>query len=647
MGRADLNILIVEDDITLASAMESFVTRLGYSCKRASTAAQAAQKFNLEHFAAMVIDCMLPDKSGVALAEEFRNSGYSGPIVLTSGIYRDNSFQRDAIYKARADAFFAKPFEVEDVIKALLKNIHDSAVVELDSLFRLLQKAQISNQEIIESLNSMPAVHSFHLPLIYSTLCNSNLSGDLILKYEDAIEATISFRDGHITKVQYPDEKSYFGILLVENGFTTADEVNASLAAKDGKLIGQRMVDLSVVSPHAIEIVQREQSLIRVSKSVRESSVEVAFKTAGNSVANSSDVLLDKSEYTSFLADWITTKVSDEWLKNFYHRCLSYRVLQGPKYEELRRLVTHPLIAPLKNKLEAETIGNLESLLDGQSGNEGEVLRGLHFLFLTKHLILGDSAHLAANFTSHLSRLQKLDKSFLNQNHFEILGVTKQAKPSEIQKAYQVLVKVLHPDRVPATAPVELKDLTEKLFNQVSIAYKTLSSDEKRTHYLRTLQVGEAEEILAAESTFEAASRALQTGRFREARKLFEKCLKMKGHRSDTPLYLCWALLQEKRSLTGDDVSKLLSKASSYISKIPHEDRHSPQYFYTRGLYYLIKPDLYKAEACFRNAVALDSMFIDAQRELKALKSRLERTKTTFSMELSQVVTKFFKKSAG
>lgn len=289
----------------------------------------------------------------------------------------------------------------------------------------------------------------------------------------------------------------------------------------------------------------------------------------------------------------------------------------------------------------------MQSFLDDKGKSEGELLRGLHFLFLTKHLIVGESSHLEANFTAHMNRLLKLEKTFADQNYFEILGVTKLAKPSEIQKAHQALVKVLHPDKVPESAPGELKTLTEKLFNQVSQAYKTLSSDEKRSHYIKTLNLGEAEEILAAESAFEEGFKTLQAGRFRESRKLFEKCIKMKGHRSDTPLYLCWALLQEKRGLTGEQVQKLLSKASSYIARVPHEDRHSPQYFYTRGLYYLIKPDLYKAEACFRNAVALDSYFVDAQRELKALKSRLDRTKSTLTLELSQVVTNFFKKKVG
>lgn len=66
-------------------------------------------------------------------------------------------------------------------------------------------------------------------------------------------------------------------------------------------------------------------------------------------------------------------------------------------------------------------------------------------------------------------------------NHYETLGVSKQATLDEIKKQYKMLAKKYHPDRN------KEKNAIEK-FKDISVAYDVLKDDTKRKEYDLTLQ---------------------------------------------------------------------------------------------------------------------------------------------------------------
>ncbi len=69
------------------------------------------------------------------------------------------------------------------------------------------------------------------------------------------------------------------------------------------------------------------------------------------------------------------------------------------------------------------------------------------------------------------------------RDHYEVLGVDRQASAAEIKAAYRRLALQYHPDRNPGDRAAEEK------FKEVSVAYAVLGDESKRTHYDRFGQV--------------------------------------------------------------------------------------------------------------------------------------------------------------
>jgi curved DNA-binding protein CbpA len=72
------------------------------------------------------------------------------------------------------------------------------------------------------------------------------------------------------------------------------------------------------------------------------------------------------------------------------------------------------------------------------------------------------------------------------RNHYEILGVTRQATTEEIKKKYRELARKFHPDKV------QDKDLGQKVFAQINKAYAVLSDPSQRATYDTSLTADSA-----------------------------------------------------------------------------------------------------------------------------------------------------------
>lgn len=646
MQKSDIRILIIEDDATLGKAVEEGLKRAGYTPTLASSYAEAKNYAKISDFHGLVVDCMIPQKSGVDIALEIiQDSERELVVILTSGIFKTLSFSHEAQIKTKAKAFLNKPFDIQELIQHFNEAFQSIVEEDRGPLLQLLAREQYSVRDKINAINQTEFVHGFNLPYIYSLLLDPQITGDLQIQYDNDKLTTIGFHQGNIDKVLHDDTESYFGVLLIEKGFTTPDALEAGLNRKDNKPIGERLVASSHLSPHAIEIIQMEQMNIRLSKTIQDTSVRIKFIESQKKETSSS--IIDAHNFTEFLSDWICSKISPEWMRSFYNAWLENPILNGPHFDKIKVLKDLPAIQGFPSQFnENQHSLTLQELISRQSRTEEALLRALHFALLQRLVVFGSRGNSNENFSLKASRLKKILANTEGKNHFDVLGVSQNARPTEINRAYHELAKTLHPDKLSPESPQELRELAQIVFSRITEAYQTLNNDKRREEYKKTLALGHAEEVLKSESVFEEGLRHLRARRFRDARKSFHKTTQIKGHRSDAIVYFIWAYIKERRHRT--ETKELSEKVKNYLNQVPHEERHSAPYFLIKGMHYELSGQIQKSYQSLKHCLVLDPSFLDAKRELTYIKQHYGKKKgNTLSHELTSVMTKIFGRKSG
>lgn len=640
MKRSEIKILLVEDDPSVGKALSEGLSRCGFSPRWAKNPEEAVSLFKISEFHAVILDCMLPKKNGVELAKELRKlSGDQFKIIFTSGIFKDKNFTQNAIHQVGATAFLSKPFDFEVLQEVLEGCLGEDLEEEKEPLFELMSREKTSLKEVREALEHSEALHGFDLPWVYSLLHQVGFSGQLHIVPADRELASLVWSKGHIVDVQMKDKESYFGVLLVEMGFTSPEEVEESLASQGGKPIGQLLIDANALSPHAIGIVRTEQLAIRLSKTIQETSVEVRIVEETPAEKGPS---ITPTQFSIALHDWVSSKISPEWLSSFYLQWMDSPIRITGNLERITRIKDFPLLAAHSDIL-ALIDGRLtlQSLLSSSPEIETSLLKAVHYGVLERAFYFGAKKKTHKDFRSLIQRLNRMTDGMENKNFYEILGLSPKAKAREISRSYLEIAKVFHPDKMDPQAPKELVQLTQRYFSRVTEAYDTLKDEKKRETYQKELESGHAHEALLAESQFEQAKELLSKGQYQKAYDLLKplNTSKSKYIIGQVRIHICWARL--KMSQTRNMTSQQLMDIQDLIAQVPPEDRHCSAFFYVKGLFAKATGDSKKAYTLFRNASAIDPSMSDAKRDMLILAKENQKLA---SGDWAAKVSNFFKK---
>ncbi len=121
-----MNILIVEDEKTLAEEIAGFLKKEGFQCKIANTFRQASEEIFVNTYDFVLLDLGLPDKDGLELLKEARedNSKETAFIIITA---RGSIDDRIKGLDSGADDYLSKPFslmELQSRIHAINRRKH-------------------------------------------------------------------------------------------------------------------------------------------------------------------------------------------------------------------------------------------------------------------------------------------------------------------------------------------------------------------------------------------------------------------------------------------------------------------------------------------------------------------------------------------
>ncbi len=116
------HLLVVDDDERIRTLLARFLTGNGYRVTSAESAEDAWAKLAPVHYDLLVVDVMMPGKSGFEFVTELRGQGNPVPVILLTA--RAEAEDRIQGLETGADDYLPKPFEPRELllrIQAILK----------------------------------------------------------------------------------------------------------------------------------------------------------------------------------------------------------------------------------------------------------------------------------------------------------------------------------------------------------------------------------------------------------------------------------------------------------------------------------------------------------------------------------------------
>jgi two-component system, OmpR family, response regulator MprA len=112
-----MNVLVVDDDFAIRESLDRSLRANGYGVQLASDGTQALQAIDDTPFDAVVLDVLMPGRSGIDVCRSLRAAGNRVPILILTA--RDTVPERVAGLEAGADDYLVKPFALEELIARL------------------------------------------------------------------------------------------------------------------------------------------------------------------------------------------------------------------------------------------------------------------------------------------------------------------------------------------------------------------------------------------------------------------------------------------------------------------------------------------------------------------------------------------------
>ncbi len=108
-----MHILIIDDDDRLRQLLKQFLKKNNFNVSVSSNAIKAKKILNEFGFDLIVLDVMMPGKSGIEFLNELRLK-FNTPVLLLTAL--DQIQDKITGFKSGADDYLTKPFDPEELL---------------------------------------------------------------------------------------------------------------------------------------------------------------------------------------------------------------------------------------------------------------------------------------------------------------------------------------------------------------------------------------------------------------------------------------------------------------------------------------------------------------------------------------------------
>lgn len=142
-----MTILLVEDDVNLASAIVDYFELEGIECDYANNGTSALNLIDQNSYKTIVLDINLPKKNGFEVCKSMRAGGKKTPVIMLTakGLLEDKLTGFDC----GADDYLIKPFAMEELV-ARVKALSNRQSGQAQKLFIQDLEINLSTHQVLK-----------------------------------------------------------------------------------------------------------------------------------------------------------------------------------------------------------------------------------------------------------------------------------------------------------------------------------------------------------------------------------------------------------------------------------------------------------------------------------------------------------------
>jgi two-component system, OmpR family, response regulator MprA len=129
-----MNVLVVDDDYAIRESLDRSLRANGFEVELANDGTEALHAIEDVSFDAVVLDILMPGRSGRDVCRTLRAAGNRVPILMLTA--RDTVSDRVTGLEAGADDYLVKPFALEELIARLRALVRRTTADVADTVLR-------------------------------------------------------------------------------------------------------------------------------------------------------------------------------------------------------------------------------------------------------------------------------------------------------------------------------------------------------------------------------------------------------------------------------------------------------------------------------------------------------------------------------
>ncbi len=643
--RNAVKVLIVDDDRASANVLAEVVKRLGFKPVVTNKPADALNVVRLQTVHAALVDVLLPKMSGVDLVTEFRKTKFAdNPVIFVSGVFKDKAFAAEAMKKTDAVDFLFKPFGNDELTESLRRALGPLLVSEKWSVQSLLTRSLKAPRERAKAIEHLEQIKGLDFPFVLAFLLDAGISGHLNIVNDSGEIFGVTLTKGCITEVDSTESQSTAVLALISGGYLAQEDWDAYQANGNKRFPLERLVQEGYVSPHAVNVAKREQ-IIYDFKSICSANVLQLNFVPQEDGDDTPKHAVRMGELMAVFIFSMNEFFNQAYLTDFYGPTFRSPMAFGRGQDEAEALLRSSVFAPVAGfKEHIDKEGTLDTFINAHPDQVELTYQALHLLVLNG-MIQFDDVNKARDLNSSNERYRKLWTELEGRTPdkvFEYFGASATASPSILTNIFEEYVKSNNPEALPKDASPELIELCRNCFEIVKNAHAVMTDDTKRQALFDDQKRKSNENIKISNKLAAEGLDLLRKGQFTQALQKVQEA----ESRHPTSLQFLIQVWAEIKAGAASDKPRLLV-LSKLLDKMPADDRKSAYYFMALGL---VKRSLGDASApgYFEKALQLDSLFVEARRELNAMTAAVPKKEKLdlFSGDITEIVSQLFKRKA-